>query len=161
MATDVVSELAQALVERGLTVAVAESCTGGLLGHRLTRDGGSSRYFVGGIVAYANAVKTGQLDVSEDSLEQEGAVSDRVAREMARGVRLRLSAGLGLATTGIAGPDGGTAEKPVGMVYIALSHGEGELSQKCYFSGSRDEIKSSASQAALELLHEYLLESGN
>jgi nicotinamide-nucleotide amidase len=159
MTTEVEASVVGALIERGLTLAVAESCTAGLLGHRLTSGSGSSQYFLGGIIAYANAVKVGQLGVSAGLLEGEGAVSPMVAEQMSQGVRQRLSAHLGIGITGIAGPDGGTAEKPVGLVYIALCDETGPRVREFQFPGEREEVKWSATQAALELLHEYLLES--
>ena len=114
------------LKARGLTVAVAESCTGGFVVNRLTDVPGSSAYVVGGVVAYGNTVKLGALGVSEDALENEGAVSEVVARQMARGIRERLGADVGLSTTGIAGPSGGTPEKPVGTVWIGYADASGD-----------------------------------
>ena len=122
------------LRERGLTLAVAESCTGGLLAEKLTRVPGSSEYFLGGVVAYSNAAKVALCGVPETLLEQHGAVSDEVARAMAVGVRERFGADLGVATTGISGPGGGSEQKPVGLVSIALSRA----------GGSRDESLSHA-----------------
>lgn len=112
------------LRERELTVATAESATGGLIGHRLTKIPGSSDYFTGGVVAYANDVKTGVLDVNPESISRHGAVSEPVAEQMARGVRQRLGTHIGISTTGIAGPGGGTEEKPVGTVCIGFAMGE-------------------------------------
>lgn len=113
------------LSDRGLSVAVAESCTGGLIGERLTEVPGASRSFYGGIIAYANSAKHSLLGVSESMLAEHGAVSEPVARAMAEGVRQRLGADLGVSTTGISGPDGGTESKPVGLVHMALSWGDG------------------------------------
>ena len=103
------------------TIATAESCTGGLIGDRLTNVSGSSSYFKGGIVAYSNAVKEEAVGVSKATLESVGAVSEETALEMARGVREKLNADIGISTTGIAGPTGGTEEKPVGLVFVGLS----------------------------------------
>src|SRR3712207_5216894 len=109
------------LQRRQLTVATAESCTGGLIGHLLTEIAGSSAYFMGGVIAYSNAVKHSLLDVPEATLAAVGAVSEETARAMAQGVRARLHTDIGIATTGIAGPGGGTPQKPVGLVYIAVA----------------------------------------
>ncbi|MEX0746775.1 MAG: nicotinamide-nucleotide amidohydrolase family protein, partial [Rhodothermales bacterium] len=113
------------LVERGLTVAVAESCTGGCVANRITNVPGSSTYMLGGVVAYSNWVKIGLLGVVAEVLETEGAVSESVARHMAEGVRRHLKADIGLSTTGVAGPTGGTVDKPVGTVWIAYSDEQG------------------------------------
>jgi nicotinamide-nucleotide amidase len=115
------SVVGRLLTEKGLSVATAESCTGGLIAERLTDVPGSSAYFLGGIVAYSNAAKATLLGVSETVLEEHGAVSEPVVRAMAEGVRARFGSDYGVATSGISGPDGGTAEKPVGLVWIALS----------------------------------------
>jgi nicotinamide-nucleotide amidase len=113
------------LTDAGVSVATAESCTGGLIAQRLTDVPGSSAYFLGGIVAYSNAAKAALLGVSEAVLESEGAVSEPVVRAMAEGVRKRFGSDIGVATSGISGPGGGTAEKPVGLVWIAISMSEG------------------------------------
>ncbi len=144
------------LTERGLTLAVAESCTGGLVGHRVTGVPGSSACFRGGVIAYHNEVKASLLAVPEDLLEREGAVSEAVALAMAAGVRERLAADLGLAVTGVAGPTGGTPEKPVGLVYVALADAAGARSQRHLWSGDRWQNKERSAEAALQLLKEYL-----
>lgn len=149
-------EIGKALRARGLSLAVAESCTGGLLGMRITEIPGASDYFRGGVIAYSNAVKEKVLGVSKEILDQKGAVSPECAEAMAQGVRKLLCADLGLAITGIAGPSGGTPEKPVGLVFIALAHAKGTLVEKWEFRGSRQGIRWSASEAALALLHRYL-----
>jgi len=126
------------LAERGLTVAVAESCTGGLIAHRLTNVPGSSRYFLGGVVAYANEVKERMLGVRPETLRQHGAVSRETALEMARGVRRLLGADIALSATGIAGPAGGTPEKPVGLVYVALAAEDCERCERHIWQSGRD-----------------------
>lgn len=147
------------LRERGLTLALAESCTGGLIGHRVTEVAGSSAYFLGGVVAYANAAKTELLGVRDGTLRDHGAVSIEVATEMAAGARSRYGADLGLATTGIAGPDGGTAEKPVGTVCIALAWDGGEDARR-HDLGPRERgwIKTMTAQLALDRLRRWLLQ---
>jgi PncC family amidohydrolase len=148
--------LLQRLAGSGLILATAESCSGGLIAHRITNVAGSSEYFAGGVVAYSNAVKTALLGVPEDLLERYGAVSDPVARAMAEGARTRLGAAIAVSVTGIAGPGGGTPEKPVGLVYIAVSGPHGVVVRECRFSGSREEIKQQTAETALRLLVEYL-----
>ena len=139
-----------------LTLATAESCTGGLIGHRLTDISGSSDYFVGGVVAYSNQVKEKLLGVSADTLTQYGAVSELTALEMARGVRRLLDSDIAVAVTGIAGPGGGSPEKPVGLVYIALSAGDQEVCRRFVFDHDRAGNKSASAAAALKLLEVYL-----
>ncbi len=145
------------LSARKATLAVAESCTGGLLGHRLTNVPGSSQYFLMGVQAYSNKAKTMFLNVSEELIEKEGAVSPQVAEAMASGVRERISADYGLAITGIAGPSGGSVEKPVGLVYTALSWEKGAEVHKNYFAGGRETIKSLSTQKALNILRQFLI----
>jgi nicotinamide-nucleotide amidase len=140
------------LEQRHLTLAVAESCTGGLIAHRVTSVPGSSAYFPGGIVAYANEVKTRMLGIEEGVLATCGAVSQEVAAMMAAGVRERFGTDIGVGVTGIAGPGGGTDEKPVGLVYIAASSGDDALVQRFSFEGNRLEIKRQASDAALDMI---------
>lgn len=144
------------LRQKRMTLAVAESCTGGLLGMRITEVPGSSDYFRGGIIAYSNAVKEKVLGVPREILEKHGAVSPECARAMAEGARRVCGADLALAITGIAGPTGGTPEKPVGLVYIALAHPEGVEVERHEFRGSRQGVRWSASEAALELLRRHL-----
>ncbi|OFV87680.1 MAG: competence/damage-inducible protein A [Acidobacteria bacterium RBG_16_68_9] len=145
------------LVQRGATVAVGESCTGGLIGHRLTNVPGSSAYLVGGVVAYSNAVKVAVLGVSAETLERHGAVSTEVAAEMAAGARRLTGATLGLATTGIAGPEGGTPEKPVGTVCIALAAAAQTYTQRYQLWGTREWIKVLTSQIALDWVRRAVL----
>ena len=138
------------LAQAGATIGVAESCSGGLIGHRLTDVPGSSAYVLGDIVAYSDAVKRSALGVAAATLERHGAVSCEVAEEMARGVRRVLGASIGLATTGIAGPSGGTPEKPVGTVCIAVDSPAGTYSRRYQLWGTRDWIKLLTSQIALD-----------
>ena len=144
------------LLQAKLTLGVAESCTGGLIAHRITRIPGSSRYFLGGAVAYANELKEKLLGVQSTTLERSGAVSGETAEAMAVGIRQRCDAGIGLSVTGIAGPDGGTEDKPVGTVFIGISSREGSQIGKFSFPGNRHRIQSSAAQAGLNMLRLYL-----
>lgn len=144
------------LTAKNKTLAVAESCTGGLITHRLTNVPGSSTYLVAGVIAYAYQAKVNALGVSWETLNAHGAVSEETARAMARGVRERFSTDLGLAITGIAGPGGGTPDKPVGLTYIALVTAQGEIVQRHVWQKSRVENKESSAQAALQLLAEHL-----
>jgi nicotinamide-nucleotide amidase len=146
-----------ALRERGLQVALAESCTGGLVGHRLTNVPGSSAWVRGGVVAYANESKESLLGVHGRTLAAHGAVSTETAAEMAEGVRRVLGADLGLAVTGIAGPDGGSEEKPVGTVCFGLAGESGTASARYQLWGTRDWVKLLASQVALDWLRRYAL----
>jgi competence/damage-inducible protein CinA-like protein len=139
------------------TLAVAESCTGGLIAQRLTDVPGSSKYFIEGIVAYSNDAKTRTLGVEPMLLLEHGAVSAPVAEAMAEGVRQRAATDFGLSVTGIAGPDGGTEEKPVGLVYIALASETGVEHRKLQLPGDRQLIRWRSSQAALDLLRRRLL----
>ena len=138
------------------TVASAESCTGGLIGKRLTDVPGSSAAYLGGVIAYANAVKVSMLGVEPAILEAHGSVSEPVARAMAEGVRSRLGARFGVATTGIAGPDGGSAEKPVGLVYIGLSGPEGTTVDRWVLPGDRELIRTSTAVLALDAVRRAL-----
>lgn len=143
---------------RSRTLAVAESCTGGGLGARLTAVPGSSAVFRGGVIAYSNAAKTALLGVDEALLAEHGAVSAAAAEAMARGARERLGADFGVSITGVAGPEGGTAEKPVGLVYIGLAGPERTRSRENHFIGIREDIRRRSTQMALQLLREALLE---
>jgi len=145
----------QELLERGWRLAVAESCTGGLVGAKLTDVPGSSAWFAGGIVAYANEVKTRELGVPAEILDRDGAVSEAVAVAMADGVRERFSADAGLSITGIAGPTGGSPEKPVGTVVIAVSAGPAVV-RTFRFVGDRPMVRQQSVVAALELLRQTL-----
>jgi PncC family amidohydrolase len=158
-------ELAAALVvateARGLTIAVAESCTGGLLGHSITNVPGSSRVFLGGVVAYADAVKQKLLGVPAADLAAHGAVSEPVALAMARGARLALGADLALSTTGVAGPGGGTQAKPVGLVYFAVSGPWGDYCRRYQAGEVRLANKHAFAREALSLSLEYLRANGD
>ena len=150
-------EIIGLLVESGKMLAVAESCTGGLIGHRLTRVPGSSAAFLGGVIAYHNSVKAKTLGVPADLLEREGAVSEATALAMAEGVRCLLGADIALAVTGIAGPTGGTEDRPVGLTYIALSAAPDVLiCERHLWRGKRQQNKDSSAMAALSLLHRHL-----
>ncbi len=145
------------LVQRGLTLAVAESCTGGLIGHRLTQVAGSSAYVDRVAVCYSNRAKTEMLGVPAELIAREGAVSKKVAAAMACGIRERANVTVGLSVTGIAGPDGGTETKPVGLVFIGLDDGTGRpVTQEFRFHGDRNVIKQRSSQAALDFLRRWL-----
>jgi len=140
----------------GLKLAVAESCTGGLVGHRITNVPGSSEYFLGGVTAYAYEAKVKLLGVSWDTLTRYGAVSRETVLEMARGARRALEADIGISVSGIAGPGGGMPEKPVGLTWIGLSASGFEEARSFVFPGDRLEVKEQAAEQALRLLTEYL-----
>ncbi|MFZ3371406.1 MAG: competence/damage-inducible protein A [Desulfitobacteriaceae bacterium] len=146
-----------ALKSRNLKIATAESCTGGLLGATLTLEAGSSDFYLGGVVSYADSVKEGLLGVSFATIQTFGAVSAEVAKEMAAAVRSRIGADLALSVTGIAGPDGGSNLKPVGLVYIGFASAEGIEARKFQFYGGRDSIRQLSVMAALNWVRQYLL----
>jgi nicotinamide-nucleotide amidase len=139
------------------TLAVAESCTGGLLAQRITSISGSSRSFLGGAVVYSNELKTDFAGVPAELIANHGAVSAEVAEAMAQGIRRRVGASMGVGITGIAGPSGGTEEKPVGLVYIAVSYGNKTESLECNFRGDRDRVRLWASQQALDMVRRRLM----
>ena len=141
----------------GFTLSVAESCTGGLIAQRLTNVPGASRYFIEGVVTYSNQSKTRLLGVDKKLIKEFGAVSQQVARDMARGVRHKAKTDFGLAITGIAGPDGGSEEKPVGLVYIALADDAHTAHKRFVIPGDRELIRWRASQAALDMLRRRLI----
>ena len=145
------------LTENRATIAVAESCTGGLLAERLTNVAGSSAYFLGGVVCYSNELKTQLVDVPASLIESKGAVSSEVALALAEGIRKLTGARIGLGVTGIAGPGGGTPEKPVGLVHIAIADERGPREKSFRFLGDRDRIRLFASQAALDMARRYFL----
>ena len=145
------AEIIEKLTRHGKTVAVAESCTGGMICSMLVEQAGASACFAEGYVTYSNEAKEKNLGVSHEVLEACGAVSEQTARQMAEGVRRRGEADYGVATTGIAGPDGGTAEKPVGLVYIACAHAAGTQVERHVFSGDRTRVRTQAAERALAL----------
>lgn len=149
-------QVGQLLLERGLKLVLAESCTGGLLGSRITDVPGSSEYFLGGVVAYAYEAKADLLGVSWETLNTKGAVSRETVLEMARGVRHRMNAHIAVSVSGIAGPGGGTPEKPVGTTWIGLAAEDGEWAKSYQFDRDREGNKISAADAALHLLLDYL-----
>ena len=146
------------LTKRNQTLATAESCTGGLIAHRVTNVPGASQIFVAGYVCYANRAKIGMLNVDRNLIEKHGAVSEPVARSLAEHVRVCAGSDYALATTGIAGPTGGSAEKPVGTVYVGLASAESEtIAKKFFFSTDRETFKQLAAQSALDLLRRKIL----
>ncbi len=145
------------LLGAGQTLATAESCTGGLIGHLITGTPGASGCFPGGIIAYSNEIKVRMLGVLEETLQRVGAVSEDVALEMAEGVRSRFGATWGIGVTGIAGPGGGTEEKPVGLVFIAVAGPDGAEVRRNTFSGDRDQVKEQTAGTALDMLQQRIL----
>lgn len=144
------------LIAAGKTVATAESCTGGLIAKRLTDRAGSSAYFIGGAITYANEAKQDVLGVAESLLIKHGAVSEPVARVMAQGARKLFGTDFALSVTGIAGPTGGTESKPVGLTFIGLCAADGVWVRRFVFEGDRAQNRASTADAALQLLVEYL-----
>lgn len=151
-----VRRVGDGLCTRGLTVAVAESCTAGLLGYSLTSVPGSSEWFRGGVIAYANDVKTGVLGVRPATLAARGAVSEMVAKEMAAGARRLLGADLGVGVTGVAGPGGGTTRKPVGLVWIGVATGRRVSARRHLFGGGRARVRAQAVLAALKMVERQM-----
>lgn len=149
---DLARELQARCLARGWRVATAESCTGGLVAHAITSVSGSSGYFEGGVVSYSNAVKVALLGVPGAMLDAHGAVSPQVALAMAEGVRERLAVDLGVGVTGVAGPDGGTLDKPVGLVYVAVADTAGSDVQRFQWDGDRAANIEASARAALDLL---------
>jgi nicotinamide-nucleotide amidase len=149
----------EALRQRGLTIATAESCTGGLIGHAITEVPGSSQYYLGGVVAYENNIKTGMLGVDRDILQSHGAVSEPVVRAMADGVRQAMGADMGLATSGIAGPGGGTPEKPVGLVHMAVSlNGRTDHMKREFGFFGRSQVKRIAAWMVMKMALDAIVE---
>lgn len=149
---DLASQLQELAITLGITVATAESCTGGNIAHQITNQAGSSGYFLGGVVSYANDVKHRVLGVSELILDNPGAVSEPCARAMADGARTLIGVDTAVSTTGIAGPDGGTVRKPVGLVYIGLATVSETIVEEHVFPGDRAAVIEAATRRALELL---------
>jgi nicotinamide-nucleotide amidase len=145
-----------AMTQKNMTIAVAESCTGGLIGHRLTSVAGSSHFYLGGVIAYSNQSKIDLLRVHAETLKTQGAVSNETVQQMARGVRKRIKSNLGLAVTGIAGPAGGSKSKPVGTVHIGLATEDELLSREYRFWGNRKQVKLHTSMMALDWVRRYL-----
>ena len=152
--------VAQILTMNGATISAAESCTGGLLAQRLTSIAGSSSYFLGGVVCYSNELKTAWADVPADMIKTKGAVSSEVATALADGIRRRAGSTLGVGITGIAGPGGGSEEKPVGTVHVAVSHAGGVKERGVRFPGDREAIRWHAAQLALDMVRIHFLYSG-
>lgn len=153
---NIASAIAREMSARGKTLAVAESCTGGMLGAAITETPGASEFFRGGVITYHNDVKRQLLKVRQEALEEVGAVSEPVAQQMALGVRAALDADYGIGITGIAGPGGGTHEKPVGLVFICVSSAAGDIVRKFNFTGGREEVRRQAVAAALGILQEKI-----
>lgn len=151
--------IGELLRARGLKLATAESCTGGLVGDRITNIPGSSDYYIGGVVSYAYEAKVALLGVSWDTLQTFGAVSRETVLEMARGVRKALSADISVSISGIAGPSGGLPNKPVGTTWIGLSSQEGNWAREFCFDGDRETNKASSADAALQFVLDYLIGS--
>ena len=152
MSKSIEIQIGTALLERGWTLALAESCTGGLLGHRITNEPGSSEYFQGGVVAYAYPAKENLLNVRHSTLTTYGAVSRQTALEMANGARSAFDTDVGLSVTGIAGPGGAQPDKPVGFAWFAVTTADVEMAENHTFKGDRLENKSAFADAALRLL---------
>lgn len=150
------ARLQSAMIERGLTLATAESCTGGLVGHVITETPGSSAYFVGGLISYTDELKKQHLGVEAGTLERHGAVSAQTCVAMAEGARSRYGASLGLAITGISGPDGGSAQKPVGLTYVGVADSAGHDVRRNIWQTKRHANKVQSAEAALLLLLERL-----
>lgn len=153
------TQIGKILFQKKLTLALAESCTGGLIGHRVTNVPGSSEYFMGGIVSYAYQAKVKLLGVRWETLKQFGAVSAEVVREMAQGARRAFNTDIGLSVSCIAGPGGATPTKPVGTSWCGISFGEQELQYLFQLQGSRQEVKEQLAQKALESLLDILQEA--
>lgn len=146
------AQVGVALSKHGWTLALGESCTGGLVAHLVTEVAGSSGYFIGGVVAYSNPIKEAMLRVSTETLERFGAVSEQTAREMARGARTSLGADVGLSITGIAGPGGGSDDKPTGLTFVAVATPAWETAERHVWNGDRHQNKLDSAEAALALL---------
>lgn len=152
----IAARLQERCLARGLRLATVKSCTGGLVGHLITENPGSSAFYVGGFVTYSDELKREQVDVPAEVLAAHGAVSAQTAVAMAAGGRARTGADLGAAVTGIAGPDGGTAQKPVGLTYIAVADSDGATVRRHVWSGTRTDNKRASAEALLELILERI-----
>jgi PncC family amidohydrolase len=150
-------EAGKLLRDRALKLALAESCTGGLVGHRITNIPGSSEYFMGGFVVYSYEAKASILGVSWDILNRYGAVSQETVLEMARGAKKALDTDVAVSISGIAGPGGGTLDKPVGTTWVGLVANDGEWAHEFHFDGNREQNKMSSADAAIQMLLNYLL----
>ncbi|MBI2251197.1 MAG: CinA family protein [Armatimonadetes bacterium] len=148
--------IAKILKKNNLTLAVSESCTGGLISHNITNLSGSSKFFLGGIIAYSNEIKINFLDIKEILIKKYGAVSKIVAKELASKIKEKFNSTFGIGVTGIAGPSGGNIKKPVGLVYIALVFKNFNLVKKYQFKGERLEIKEKAAFQTFKIFKEYL-----
>ena len=157
----IAAEIGRLLEENGLTISCAESCTGGLLTSTLTDVPGSSAYLTGSVVSYTNEVKASLVGVHEATLKAFGAVSEETAREMAEGVRRAIPADIGVGITGIAGPGGATAEKPVGLVYIAVATAGAVHVERHIFDGVRTEVKRQSTEIALAMVRDLLLDDSH
>lgn len=156
MSYSIAREVGSMLVGKNLSISVCESCTGGMLGAAITAIPGSSSYFAGGVIAYSDAVKTKVVGVKRSTLERYGAVSAQTAREMARGVKNKLKTDVGIGITGIAGPAGGTAKKPVGLVYIAVAYGKKTRVERFMFAGGRQKVRRFSVEKALDMIRKTL-----
>jgi nicotinamide-nucleotide amidase len=152
--------VANILTMNNATISVAESCTGGLLAQRLTSIAGSSSYFLGGVVCYSNELKTAWADVPPELIRAKGAVSSEVAIALADGIRRRVGSRLGVGITGIAGPSGGSEEKPVGTVHVAIAHASGVKERGVRFPGDREAIRWHAAQLGLDMVRIHYLYNG-
>ena len=150
--TQLATQLQHLAIERGVTIGTAESCTGGLVGHSITAIPGASAYYLGGVVSYSDAVKHELVGVPRATLERHGAVSAQVAVAMAEGIRQRVGCDLSVAVTGVAGPDGGTEAKPVGLTYVATARAAGHEVRRHVWSGDRVANKEHSAMAALQML---------
>ena len=149
-------DVGQLLRVKGLTLATAESCTGGKVGDWITEVAGSSDYYIGGVVSYSNDAKMKLLGVKKETLDAKGAVSEEVAIQMAEGVRKKLGADIGIGITGIAGPTGATPSKPIGLVFIAVSSAKGIVCAENRFQGSRHDVKNRSGEKALDMLKAFI-----
>ena len=150
-------EIGRLLMQRGLKLGLAESCTGGLVGHLITNVPGSSEYFMGGVISYAYEAKVSILGVSWNTLKNYGAVSHETVLEMARGAKKIFNVDVAVSISGIAGPGGGSEDKPVGTTWVGLVATDGEWTREFHFDGDREENKASSADAALQMLLDYLL----